>query len=231
MQTRCSGCGLPYEAREEMLAELAGKKILCPACGGVISVPPGGTAEEVVRLRHAEPVELRPAFGAAPGQVGVPPLPNIPPSWPDPRAVVHVRLIGIFNIVAGGLNVLYGILMAGYGLFLGGMFTLAGASGPRASAAGFEKYIGLIIGGVLLLMGLAAVGGGAVQIIGGILPLRRRPNASRWAMAGAIVSCASIWTLSLSCLYPLLLAAGIYALIALAKPEVKLLMNQPPWTD
>ena len=32
-------------------------------------------------------------------------------------------------------------------------------------------------------------------------------------------------------IYPVMLAAGIYSLVALAKPEVKLLMNQPPWTD
>ena len=203
-QVRCPGCGAPYEVNDQTLADLARRDILCPACGAVLSAPaPAAPPEDAVPLRYAAPSP--PAGMVSHGMAGppyAPPLPYFQPSWPDPRALMHRRLIGIFNIVAGGLNAVLAALLIGLVLLFG--FTSVVSPVPHTPPRGAVPVPSphdelLIMGAVAGVASLFSLLAALIQVLAGIWVLRRKRTARKWAIAAGIASCACFWTACFYC--------------------------------
>jgi len=180
VHVQCSGCGKAYSLQDTM----AGRRVKCPACGATMEVPAAGLPGDI-------PV-VEPLAAAGPGA----------------NAALQIKLIGIFDIIAGGLSILWGLLMI-FGII--GVLTGAMEEDPDAPPA--AVMIGLYIGMLVL-----SIGAGIVEILAGVQVLKRRPGSRKLALVAAIVCCASAWG---CCIWPLTLAAGIYSLVALNKDSVK----------
>jgi len=182
IRIQCSGCGKAYSLQDTM----AGRQVKCSGCGTVLQVPAGSPFSGEPLGQAAAPSALAPGANAA----------------------LHVKLIGIFDIIAGGLSILWGLLMV-FGII--GVLTGAMEEDPNAPPAAvmIVLYIGMLILGI---------GAGIVDILAGVRVLKRRPGSRKLALVAAIVCCASAWG---CCIWPLCLAAGIYSLVALNKDSVK----------
>ena len=141
IRIQCSGCGKAYSLQDAM----AGRRVKCPACGATMEVPAAGLPGDVL---FAEPL-------AAAG--------------PGANAALHIKLIGIFDIIAGGLSILWGLLMI-FGII--GVLTGAMEEDPDAPPA--AVMIGLYIGMLVL-----SIGAGIVEILAGVQVLKRRPRVAQ----------------------------------------------------
>ena len=81
IQVTCKQCGKAYQVAEQY----AGRAVQCPTCGAAIQVtipgfvPPGPAA---------------------------PQMPVPPPQAPGNGILTHIKVVGILNIVAGGVSLL-----------------------------------------------------------------------------------------------------------------------------
>ena len=179
IRIQCSGCGKAYSLQDAM----AGRRVKCPACGATIDVPAAGLPGDIP--------DVEPLAAAGPGA----------------NAALHVKLIGIFDIIAGALNAAWAGLMV--------VEVLAVAFGAFESDPDFPAPVAVILFlGMFVLSAAAAV----FLIVTGVRMLKRRPGSRKLALVAAIVCCASAWG---CCIWPLTLAAGIYSLVALNKDSVK----------
>jgi len=180
VHVQCGGCGKAYSLQDAM----AGRRVKCPACGATIEVPAAGLPGDVPVV---EPLAAAAAGGAA---------------------ALHIKLIGIFNIVAGGLSILWGLMMV-FGIV--GVLTGAMERDPDTP----PEAVMLALYAVMIILG---GGGGAVEIWAGVQVLRRARGARKLVLVSAILCCASLWS---CCVWPLTLGAGIYSLVVLNKDSVK----------
>ena len=179
VHVQCGGCGKAYSLQDAM----AGRRVKCPACGATIEVPAAGSPADIP---VAEPLAAAATAGPA---------------------ALHLKLIGIFNIIAGVLNGLWaGLMVLEVFAVLFGAFE-ADPDFPAPVAA-------ILFLGMFVLSAAAAV----FLIVTGVRMLKRAPGSRKLGLAAAIVCCASVWG---CCIWPLCLAAGIYSLIALNKDSVK----------
>jgi hypothetical protein len=200
----CPKCQSPLTCEPAAVEQ----SVLCPRCGAGFAIGPAAPGV-AAPLQAAAPGEVRPP-GAAPGAM--------PPSWPDPRGMLHIKLIGIFFIVCGALSLLWTCL-AGFYTALFPMMASGrwpGAAGtPTAFPTDFPLEIITVVCAAMTVLSLATAG---VQFWAGYAVLKRRRGARKWGYAAAAVSVVALWTY---CLWPLLLAAGVYSLIALSLEHVR----------
>jgi len=239
---QCPNCGAAYNVTDD----LAGQQRRCPACNTVLTVSPPGAAAappppEASGLPPGAPVPLSGTATAAPATPGFvspgsfgPPggVPySLRPSWPDPRADLHIKLAGIFNIIAGSLSALMSLAWLAYLVFFGAIFGhLAKMPGTSPTSTGmppgfptdFPMAIFGIIFGVLFVFSAAT---SALLLIAGIKLLKRRPGARTWAIVAAIVSCCCLW--NHCCVWFLCLGSGVYTLIAMLREDVKYTLDPP----
>ncbi len=124
----------------------------------------------------------------------------------------HVTLLGVLNLVCGGLGLTMGILVFG---ILGGVATLIGVAGVANQeeealiAVPILGLVGIIISGFILLMSLPSF------VLGyGLLKTRA------WAeIVGLIVSALNLLS------FPFGTALGIYGIWVLLQDETKRLLR------
>jgi hypothetical protein len=137
-----------------------------------------------------------------------PPTLNYQPPPTDPAAAVAGP--AIFLMVVGGIGIAWQGLLLVLNLLGAGMGAMAGRGGGMAMLQGglgiVLNIIGLIVGAVIIL--------GALKM--------KKLQSYNLAMGASIV--AMIPCISPCCLIGL--PAGIWALIVLMKPEVKMAFNQ-----
>jgi len=161
-----------------------------------------------------------------------------PPQWGETisyqsrsqygNAAVLVKLAGIFNLVAAGLDALCGLAMAGFVVLM--VFIAAEASRPGAPAgpghggAGTRPEEAWMVAGVYGGLAVLSLGVSVVKAIGGTKMLRHSPGAWGWGLAAGIVGCVQLWC-SLACVVPM--SAGIYTIIILCLDHVRRFLADP----
>jgi hypothetical protein len=127
---------------------------------------------------------------------------------------LNVKLVGIFNIIAGSLALMWALFALAMTIFMYFAFSMARPpSGPSQS----DTVAGWVISGMYGGMALFSVITGAVMLIAGILVLKRSRQCRTWGLVAGFLACASLWAY---CLYPFVLAAGIFTLVVLFNGEV-----------
>lgn len=126
---------------------------------------------------------------------------------PDTGTLLNLKLVGIFNIVCGGLSAAWALLML--------LETcLAPIIAEQETNPPPTIVIALMFGGMFLLAAAAAV----VQITAGIKVLRRSRRARTWGIVAGVVSCIQVCG---CCIYPLTLAGGIFTLVIMFGEKAK----------
>ena len=124
----------------------------------------------------------------------------------------HVKILGILNIVYGGLAVLAGVIVL---VVMGGIATLVGASDQSGDGQVAVPILGGI-GGIVFLICLIL---GLPSLIGGIGVLQYKS----WGRILVIVlSAIHLFNI------PLGTALGIYGFWVLLKPETEQMFLRPP---
>ncbi len=76
---------------------------------------------------------------------------------------------------------------------------------------------------IMLVVLVLSAACGIVELVAGIMLLKRTPGARTLGLVSGFVSCVSVWG---CCVYPFCLAAGIFTLILLFKEQYRLLLEQ-----
>lgn len=158
---------------------------------------------------------ISPGSAASPPQMAAGPVGSAPINTFPSDQGSKVKGPAIFLIVLGGLGALLFVLKL--------IFLVVGSAMVRPQATGnpdIDRVIGMFSGGAGLFFDLISLAGSVVVILGGMRMLNLRSYGL--CMAASIVAI-------LPCVSPcccLGIPAGIWALIVLAKPEVKAAFGQ-----
>jgi len=194
IEIQCPTCGKAWAIADE----LAGRPVLCPACGATMGAGPAAAAPAA------------PAVGAAQA-------PEVLLTLAQAGTLMQIKMAAVFNIVVGILNVLTAGLMVFYAvMFMVGM--------PREmphDSAGALKVMGILSGVAAFLSVVLAV----LQIFAGAYLVMRKPAARTLGLVAGFASCVSLWGL---CVWPLSLATGVYTLIVLFRGSTKQALQGPP---
>lgn len=207
----CPRCGTRYALDDER----AGKTGTCPACGTVARIP--------------SPDE--PAEGAAPPEDHDAHLPQ-PAAYPYApaydeaqrrqeaalRMEGNLRLLAILTLIMGGVSLLWSIYMLYRAWAVSaGRVPLEPGSLSRDMVATF-----------IVVLAVLAIGTAVVELVAGIMLLRRSSGCRTMGIIAGVVSCASLWQ---CCVFPFCLAVGIYALVVLCGRDARdVLDRKAPFT-
>jgi hypothetical protein len=189
IQVTCAKCGKAYQIEEQF----AGRAVQCPTCGAAIQVTIPGFA---------------PPGTAAPQMTA--PLPQPPGNG----ILTHIKVVGILNIVSGGVSLLWAILMV-----LEIIAAMAGAFDANPEMRGMPRgALAAMFGGFLLLSAIA----GSIELAAGIGILLRKAWARKVGLVAGFVGVLGLWG---CCVWPLNLGVGVYTLVVLFKSGAKAAMD------
>jgi hypothetical protein len=154
--------------------------------------------------------ELIPLTAPAPVSGGLPPAATFSPFGQPDAAAQAVRVPAIFLIVVGGLGVLGSVLGLLAGVLHVGM--LGAGQLPPDLPPQLAKWIALSAGPVPSLIGVLT----NVLVLFGALSMMK---LQRWGLA--LAACIIALACGNPCCCPVGLAAGIWGIIVLVRPEVK----------
>lgn len=208
-QFNCPYCGRPVSRPTD-----AADTTLCPGCQIPIPVPDRRDSDHTPVSGEADSVFPPRSMPPPPGQA------QSPGSVSELEAMYKLRMVGIFNIVAGGISLLV-TLIAGLAALT--IMALPSEELQRQLSASGTPIPPAFIIYVYAIPALLSLPAGIIQISGGVALLRRSISAWKLGYASAIVSLISLW---LSCGFILTLACGIYTLIVLNDQQVKALLTR-----
>jgi hypothetical protein len=187
IQVTCRQCGKAFQIEEQS----AGRAVQCPTCGAAIQVT---------------------IPGFVPPGTAVPQAPA--PQPPGNGILTHIKVIGILNIVSGGLSLLWAILMV-----MEIMAIMTGMLDAHADMHETSKEaVAAIFGGLFLLSAIA----GSIELAAGIGILLRKAWARKVGLVAGFVGALGLWG---CCAWPLNLGIGVYTLVVLFKSGAKAAMD------
>jgi len=130
-----------------------------------------------------------------------------------------VKLSAIFMLISAGLTgigVLYMIFLA---VFINSIFGHGGIAGPPPLP---PFYLRIIYGAMAVFALVVAI----LKTIAGLKLLRGGTRAWAWGLTSGIVSCIELLWCSLACFLPM--AAGIFTIVILCKPNVQAYLRERP---
>ena len=149
---------------------------------------------------------------------------------PYGNAPTLVKLAGIFSLVSAAFDLVQAAFGVGMAVVM--HYTVANAPPPPPGAPAVPQpplALFYAIYGTPAILCLVMLG---FKIFGGIKLLRRGPHVWGWGLALAIMGCAEIWTVFLCCpMYLVPLGIGIYTLVILSLPNVRLFLRLGPTAE
>jgi hypothetical protein len=197
IEIRCAGCGSAWTVADAS----AGQPAVCPGCGADLAAPP---------LANTAPVS--PCLNAA--------TPAIPSN-----TCLHLKLVGIFNVVSGFLNLLQGFFqISGIVFVLSGMYDKFLRQFQDQFPFPFMSKTTMIV--VYVVLFLLSFFAGILCLAAGVWILQRRTGAWILGIIAGFVSTISLWQ---GCMFwPLFLASGIFTLIIMFRGGTKQALEGPP---
>jgi hypothetical protein len=128
--------------------------------------------------------------------------------------VGHVRVLAILIIVQGVLSLLMGLMLVTMAIFMGAMFTFEPP--PEAKDGPSGLFLGMIMGGTYLTMGLCGAIPGALQIYAGLKLYQFKSRS-----LGIIALSSGLATILTCYCAPTSIALFVYGLIVLLNDSVR----------